>query len=172
MKIILLLSIIVYAEEKKKCFSNDELDKYTRDKIENALKRTFPSKITKFSLDLHDKKNKLEKKEEELKKKEELIVISGKNLKDSVIKFEKRQKKFLGCLDEKKMQEDSRLKKIVEVISTMRPAKAAEVLSVQDQEITVKILNRIDSVKASKIFNLMDKEISARIQKDYLFMKR
>ncbi len=54
----------------------------------------------------------------------------------------------------------------------MRPEKASQLLSVQGAEISVQILSEIDEKKASKIFNLMDKEISARLQKQYLDMKR
>ncbi|HXH31227.1 MAG TPA: hypothetical protein VNJ01_10480 [Bacteriovoracaceae bacterium] len=36
----------------------------------------------------------------------------------------------------------------------------------------VKILQQIDAKKASKIFNFMDKEVSAKIQKQYLLMKK
>jgi flagellar motility protein MotE (MotC chaperone) len=54
----------------------------------------------------------------------------------------------------------------------MKPDKAAEVLSVQESDIAVRILQAIDSKKASKIFNFMDKEISAKLQRQYLLMKK
>ena len=54
----------------------------------------------------------------------------------------------------------------------MKPDKAASVLSVQDSEIAVQILQMIDPKKASKIFNFMDKEVSAKLQKQYLQMKK
>jgi len=58
------------------------------------------------------------------------------------------------------------------MISNMKPDKAASVLSVQDSEIAVQILQMIDPKKASKIFNFMDKEVSAKLQKQYLQMKK
>ena len=54
----------------------------------------------------------------------------------------------------------------------LRPQKAAEILSVQDSSIAVQILQKIDPKKASKIFNFMDKDISAKLQKQYLLMKK
>jgi flagellar motility protein MotE (MotC chaperone) len=54
----------------------------------------------------------------------------------------------------------------------MKPQKAAELLSVQDSDISVKILELIKPERASKIFNLMDKEVSARLQKQYLNMAK
>ena len=61
---------------------------------------------------------------------------------------------------------------MVEVISNMRPQAAAQLLSVQENDIALKILGALDSVKVSKIFNLMTKEISSRLQKQYINMKR
>ena len=65
-----------------------------------------------------------------------------------------------------------RVKQLVNVISNMKPKKAADLLAVQDSGISVKIIERIDPQKASKIFNLMDKEVSARLQKQYLNMQQ
>ena len=58
------------------------------------------------------------------------------------------------------------------MIANMKPVKAADVLSVQDSLISVKILEQIDPKRASRIFNLMDKEVSARLQKQYLNMQK
>jgi flagellar motility protein MotE (MotC chaperone) len=61
---------------------------------------------------------------------------------------------------------------MVDVVSGMRPQNAADILSVQDVEIAVKILGKLEPTKVSKIFNSMDKEISARLQKQYMNMKK
>ena len=61
---------------------------------------------------------------------------------------------------------------MVDVISGMRPQSAADVLSVQDVDISVKILGDLPPEKVSKIFNSMDKEISARLQKQFMSMKK
>ena len=61
---------------------------------------------------------------------------------------------------------------MVEVISGMKPQNAADVLAIQDPELSVRILSLLESQKTSKIFNLMDKEVSARLQKQFLQMKK
>ena len=61
---------------------------------------------------------------------------------------------------------------MVEIISGMKPVMAGNVLSVQDSDIAVKILSELPAMKISKIFNSMDKEISARLQKQYMNMKK
>ena len=62
--------------------------------------------------------------------------------------------------------------RVVEVISGMRPQNAADLLSVQESDLAVKILGQLDPAKVSKIFNLMDKEISAKLQKQFMTMKK
>ena len=54
----------------------------------------------------------------------------------------------------------------------MRAAKAAEILSVQESDLTVQILGKLPPEKVSKIFNLMEKEVSARLQKQFMSMKK
>ena len=65
-----------------------------------------------------------------------------------------------------------RVQQLVEVISNMKPQRAADLLSVQDPDISVRIFEKTNPTKASKIFNLMDKEVSARLQKQYLNMQK
>ena len=86
--------------------------------------------------------------------------------------FLKDQNRILGCINENAKKVEDRIRHIVRIISGMRPNVAAQVLSVQDAGLSVKILGMLEPVKVSKIFNLMDKEISARLQKQYMTMKR
>ena len=58
------------------------------------------------------------------------------------------------------------------MLSGMKPDAAAQVLSVQDPLIAVKMISKLDSAKVSKIFNKMDKEVSARLQKQFLTMQK
>ncbi len=95
-------------------------------------------------------------------------MISGREYSD----FEARQRSFLGCVKGNEEESKARVGQLVETISNMKPQKAAEILSVQDSEIAVRILQMINPKTASKIFNFMDKEVSAKLQKQYLEMKK
>ena len=64
------------------------------------------------------------------------------------------------------------LERLLAVIERNWPQNAADVLSVQDPDFSVRILGQMESQKVSKIFNLMDKEVSARLQKQFLQMKK
>ena len=114
----------------------------------------------------------MDEKEKTFSTREEQIKISESTLTRKILELEKRQGKIIGCIDNNKNGLARRVKQMVSVIGNMKPLKAAEVLSVQDSLISVKILAQIDPKKASKIFNLMDKEVSARLQKQYLNMQK
>ena len=108
----------------------------------------------------------------EIEQRAEQLKISEETLTKNILEFENDKKKILGCIDENQKNEMRRVTQLVEMISNMKPAKAAELLSVQESQISVKIIEKIDPSKASKIFNMMDKEVSARLQKQYLNMKQ
>jgi len=100
------------------------------------------------------------------------MTVSQKEFEKKVQEFQEKQKTFLSCLDATDQKENKRIEHMVAVISGMKPQGAADILSVQGPEIAVQILGMLEPGKVSKIFNLMDKEISARLQKQYLNMKR
>ena len=89
-----------------------------------------------------------------------------------MVEFQASQKKFLGCVDEKDAKANKRVSQMVEVISGMKPQSAADMLAIQEPDLSVQILAELDSTKVSKIFNLMPKEVSARLQKQFLEMKK
>ena len=108
----------------------------------------------------------------DLKKREQELLNIEKSLQGKLKEFRSKQDKVIGCIDENEKKSGKRIDHIVKVISGMKPANAAEVLSVQDSNISVQIISKLNPEKVSKIFNLMDKEISARLQKSYIDMKR
>ncbi len=180
-KLIILLFIIVSFNifssetEKKtddKIFSQKEFDEKVKTTIDRQIDMIKKKSISELAKELSDKSLKLENKEEELQKREELIAIQNRDFLEKVSKFEVMKSSIIGCIENNENQKNSRINKVVEVISNMKPVKAAEILAVQDSDISINILSKLEAAKASKIFNLMDKEISARLQKQYLDMKR
>ena len=111
--------------------------------------------------------------EKELFEKEKIrFQEEEKSFAKKVQEFHEKQKKILGCLEKNAQEQSSRVEKIVAIISHMRPQKASEVLQVQDEDIAVTVLSKLEDKKASKIFNVMEKEKSARLQKLYMNMKK
>ena len=159
-------------DPREKKYNYDEFQEAVNTKIEKQLKRLGRGKIIGFSKELMKKEEVLKLREIELEKRAEQLQMNTSDFQKKVKTFQNRQLKFLGCLDESDKQREKRITHMVDVVSGMKPLSAAEVLSVQDAGISIKILGMLPPEKVSKIFNLMKKEISARLQKQYMTMKK
>lgn len=159
-------------EESSKSFSQEELDKALKVALETELKKINPQGIAEFGEEMLLKEKKLLLKEERLVQREKELELSEKDLATRYQKFFQEQEKFIGCLDNQAKEVQGRVDRMVNVLAGMRPKNAADILSVQDDDVSVRILERLDPAKISKIFNSMEKEISARLQKKYLSMKK
>lgn len=159
-------------ENPKREYTEEEFKKSVQEEAAKLMKKTGSENIVDFSRELLEKEEEIKIKELAIKKKEEELEMSKSDFKKKLVEFQESQKKFLGCVDEKNAKADKRVSQMVEVISGMKPQSAADVLTVQDPDLSVRILSELDSAKTSKIFNLMDKEVSARLQKQFLQMKK
>ncbi len=162
----------VNKKKNVKEFTDKQLNEFVIKELEKKLKKIGRSKILSFSKELFKKEEDLKLIELNLKREKEKIELMKKNFEKSIKDFRKKQSKIITCLDKQDLEKNKRLNHMVEVISNMRPQAAAQLLSVQENDIALKILGALDSVKVSKIFNLMTKEISSRLQKQYINMKR
>ncbi len=107
-----------------------------------------------------------------MQKQEDSIKVSENDIARRYSELASKQKSFIGCVERNNEESKARIGQLVDMISNMKPQKAADVLSVQDGDVAVQILQLIEPKKASKIFNFMDKETSAKLQKQYLQMKK
>ncbi len=159
-------------EKKEKTYTESEFHAAVMKEVERRLVRLGKSEIVSFSKELMEKEKDLNVREGTLEQREQAIKISSQDLAKKVKEFEERQNKLIACLDGVDQQKNSRVKHMVETISGMKPQNAADLLSVQESDLAVEILGALEPAKVSKIFNLMDKEISARLQKQYMTMKK
>lgn len=178
MKTLIILSLVfsvlgfAQTDANEKTYTQAEFEQAVSEEVKLRIERVQVKNLSKFSRELLDKEQDLKKRELDLARREQQLQLNEKTLAQNFKDFKAKQDKVLGCISENDKNEKKRVDHVVQVISGMRPQQASEVLSVQDDEIAVKILGMLDPVKASKIFNLMDKEISARLQKQYLNMKQ
>ena len=156
----------------KKIYTQKEFDAKIKEEVEKQIKRIKKSSIANLTSEVLEKESALEEKEKKLVRQREQVKMAEKTLSNKIADFEKLQGKVLGCIDDNKDQAKKRISALVSMISNMKPLKAADVLTVQDSKISIQILEKIEPERASKIFNLMDKEVSARLQKQYLNMRR
>lgn len=172
--ILFSFNLLAADKEKKeeKIYTKKEFKEKVNKEVDKAVDRLKKSSVAKLTKEILEKERKLESRIEALDKREEQIKMAEVSLAQKILAFEKEQEKLLGCVNGNEQNKITRVKQLVSMISNMKPAKAADILSVQDSQISVKILELIKPEKASKIFNLMDKEVSARLQKQYLNMQK
>ena len=164
--ILFLTTLNLYAADK--IYTQEEFDKA----LDKRVKRIANGGIAELSKELLKKERALALEEMNIKKREESLELIGRDLEKRTVDFQKEQKDFLGCVNKNDQDKKNRIGHMVSVMSGMRPKTAAEVLSVQDSDIAIRILGRLSPEKVSKIFNSMDKAISARLQKQYMSMKK
>lgn len=161
---------VLAADELK--YTEADFIKKVAEEVKSQVEKIKKTSVTDLTKELVEKDEKIRLQELELQKKEDQLKTSEADLGKKYAEFEGRQKAFIGCIQRNEDEAKGRVAQLVDMVSNMKPQKAAEVLSVQEADIAVKILQMIDAKKASKIFNFMDKEVSARLQKQYLNMKR
>lgn len=164
------ISLTAIGQEKK--YSEEEFIKAVSDQVKKQVEQIKNKSVTELTKELVQKDESLKLKELDLQKKDDQIKVNSSELEKKIKKFHNEQQDLLGCLQKNDNDQQTRVNQQVEVVSNMQPAKAAQLLSVQEADIAVRILQLLDPKKASKIFNLMDKEVSARLQKQYMNMKR
>ena len=170
--VLIFFPVLAFSQTPKKTYSEEEFIKKVTEEVKSKIDTIKNKSVSDLTKELLDKEEKLRLKEIEIIKQQDSIRVSENDIAKRYAELSEKQKAFIGCVEKINEESKSRIGQIVEMISSMKPDKAASVLSVQDSEIAVQILQTIDPKKASKIFNFMDKEISAKLQKQYLLMKK
>jgi flagellar motility protein MotE (MotC chaperone) len=149
-----------------------ELKKQLEIELDKKIQYLKNTSLTQLTQELIEKERALEKRENDLNLRIEQFQLSEKGLVAKIDDIQKEKEKILGCIEDNKKDEVKRITQLVSMISGMKPDKAAGLLTVQEPSVTVRILERLESTQASKIFNSMDKEVSARLQKQFLDMRK
>ncbi len=169
---IIFFSLGISAAADPKIYTEIDFVKKVNDEVKKKVDTVKNKSVSELTKELLDKEEKLRLREIELQKEQDSLKVSEGELSKKYADFESRQRSFLGCVKNNEEESKGRVGQLVETISNMKPQKAAELLSVQDSEIAVRILQAINPKTASKIFNFMDKDVSAKLQKQYLEMKK
>lgn len=156
----------------KKTYTEEEFQKKVAEETKKRVDSIKNKSVSDLTKELLDKEEKLRLRELELIKQQDSFKVTEADLAKRYTELATKQKDFIGCVQKNNEENKARIGQLVEMVSNMKPEKASSVLSVQDSDIAVQILQMIDPKKASKIFNFMDKDISAKLQKQYLLMKK
>lgn len=168
----ILLLVTLDSSFAAKTYSEEEFVKKVTEEVKKKVDSIKNKSVSEFTKELLDKEEKLKLRELELQKHMDALKISESDIGKRYSDLAEKQKDFIGCVEKNEEESKGRIGQLVDTLTNMKPQKAAEILSVQDPEIAVKILQMVDAKKASKIFNFMDKDISAKLQKQYLLMKK
>jgi flagellar motility protein MotE (MotC chaperone) len=175
MKFLFIALFVTFSSQgmtAEKKYTEAEFRQAVIDAVGVELRRLGREQIVQLSRELLQKEEDLRLRELQMRKKDEEIKLTERTLQERVVAFHDAQKNFLACVDQVSKEQNNRVQHLVESIAGMRPQNAADVLSVQDPEISVQILGMLEPDRVARIFNLMDKEVSARLQKQYLNMKK
>jgi len=169
----LMLSTTAWAQNKaSKTYTETEFTKAVAEQVRKKVDEVKNKSVSDLTKELITKEESIRLRELDLEKREDQIKVNSAEIEKKIKAFNAQQTSVLGCVERNDEELKARISQQVEVVSNMQPAKAAQLLSVQDANIAVQILQMLDPKKASKIFNLMEKEVSARLQKQYMDMKR
>ena len=169
----LMLSTTAWAQNKaSKTYTETVFTKAVAEQVRKKVDEVKNKSVSDLTKELITKEESIRLRELDLEKREDQIKVNSAEIEKKIKAFNAQQTSVLGCVERNDEELKARISQQVEVVSNMQPAKAAQLLSVQDANIAVQILQMLDPKKASKIFNLMEKEVSARLQKQYMDMKR
>jgi flagellar motility protein MotE (MotC chaperone) len=171
--IVALLSTSAWAQSKaSKTYTEAEFTKAVAEQVRKKVDEVKNKSVSDLTKELITKEESIRLRELEMEKREDQIKVNSAEIEKKIKVFNAQQTSVLGCVERNDEELKARITQQVDVVSNMKPEKAAQLLSVQDANIAVQILQLLDPKKASKIFNLMEKEVSARLQKQYMDMKR
>ena len=174
---VLGTALLLGAKEKKeetytKADFELAVEKEVKARLDKAIDRIKKKSVSELTREILRREEGLEGRSKKLDLEELKLKNSVKDFERRIQEFEMKQDQFFSCVDKNNQEKDLRVKKMVEVIAQMKANRAADLIAVQDQQIAIKILSKLDTTKASKIFNLLEKEKSAELQKLYLNMKK
>jgi flagellar motility protein MotE (MotC chaperone) len=155
-----------------KTYTEEDFIKKVNEEVKKKVDTIKNKSVSELTKELLDKEEKLKLRELDLQKQADSLKISETDVTKRYTGLADKQKAFIGCVEKNEEESKARIGQLVEMVTNMKPQKAAEVLTVQESEIAVRILQMIEPKKASKIFNFMDKDTSAKLQKQYLLLKK
>jgi flagellar motility protein MotE (MotC chaperone) len=170
--IVLFIGLVSVSAFAAKTYTEEEFIKKVNEEVKKKVDTIKNKSVSELTKELLDKEEKLKLRELELQKTADSLKVTESDITKRYTELAEKKKNFIGCVEKNEEEAKGRIGQLVDMVSNMKPQKAAEVLSVQESDIAVKILQMIDAKKASKIFNFMDKDVSAKLQRQYLLMKK
>ena len=113
--------------------------------------------------DLVKRRKDLDAREAELGTKEQDLATREKAVQDELKKIQAIRAEVEKIQGARTKEEDEKVVRIVEVLETMNPKAASQVISTYDERLAVQAMSRMSTPKLSKIMNVMETKRSARL---------
>jgi len=113
--------------------------------------------------DLVKRRKELEKREAELASREQELGSREKATQEELKKIQEVRAEIEKVQGVKTKESEEKIARTVEVLETMNPKAASQVISTYDERLAVQAMARMSTPKLSKILNLMETKRSVRL---------
>jgi flagellar motility protein MotE (MotC chaperone) len=107
---------------------------------------------------LAQRRQELDKRAAEMAQQQVLLKAAEQRIDDKIAKLQSIETDIGGLEDKRDQQEDQRLKSLVKIYETMKPADAARIFEQLDMPVLLDVLKRMREVKAAPVLAAMDPE--------------
>ena len=112
-------------------------------------------KDTSFFNKLNERKNELDRKEKDLAEVERELQEQRKVLDEKIIELNRIRSEISKVLKDRIEMDSTKVDKLVEFYSNMKPQQAAQVFAEINEELAVEVLGRMKKSNAASIMNLL-----------------
>jgi flagellar motility protein MotE (MotC chaperone) len=113
--------------------------------------------------DLVKRRKELEKRETELASREQELGSREKATQEELKKIQEVRAEIEKVQGVKTKENEEKIARTVELLETMNPKAASQVISTYDERLAVQAMARMSTPKLSKILNLMETKRSVRL---------
>jgi len=107
---------------------------------------------------LAQRRQELDKRAADIAQQQVLLKAAEQRIDDKIAKLQSMETDIGGLADKRDQQEDARLKSLVKIYETMKPADAARIFEQLDMPVLLDVLKRMREAKAAPILAAMDPE--------------
>jgi flagellar motility protein MotE (MotC chaperone) len=107
---------------------------------------------------LVQRRQELDKRAAEMAQQQVLLKAAEQRIDDKIAKLQSIETDIGGLEDKRDQQEDQRLKSLVKIYETMKPADAARIFEQLDMPVLLDVLKRMREAKAAPVLAAMDPE--------------
>ena len=107
---------------------------------------------------LAERRQELDKRAADLSQEQVLLKAAEQRIDDKIARLQSIESDIGALADKRDQQEDDRLKSLVKIYETMKPADAARIFEQLDMSVLIEVMKRMKEAKVAPILAAMDPE--------------